>query len=1000
MKKNETQAEVGTQLRGMSSLVPAQTDPGPSTGVGIGNGVTLVSYADGARFVRSQRRLEALVGSHGVERVISWNASSLQRATIFQQHASAFAMLHNLSRRVREHRPYCMAFKPLALLITLNEVTDGTWVLWSDSSQWNLPSLNHSVIDAAAALDEQRVDAAWGTQHCEIRGTGAKGKGHPRNSWRPAIKNAHRFALVSPEALNAYLPNPTDQAARRRALAATHVLATNVFVKATATNRAIAAKWLSMATNHPHAFCACNQDQAALSLLVYNERLPRIDYCGPFPSNSTRAPAESSGQFMRSQPQKQLGVLVHALATRSFEVQRATPQRLSSRRLEEEAALGCATPLLRRKEASPRTRAPPPPERRSGTRILFVLSTYISSRFHARSLVLTLFSLQQHHPDSRVIIVDKASPVRVDSTVLPKPTGNGELMRWLETRIRFLRAPRETPTKREYGGYAHGLAFLASSTGVWDKRNFEQFVLMQASVVLSEPVPRVDGEDADGCAVRPFQNVGRVGGVLLRGVWRVRMIEHLIGVGLLPANASHLHPKDAKRRNAAHGGGIRAMSANHNAVAASLDGLNQMLASPGTRLAAGGQSVFDHPKPVLKMQSEFLTGVLITQLAQRHQRGTPRSSWYCPQLAWRAPTRPENNTPDSGFYKLHGSGFQWILPSDVVLSALLQLADANQDGRVSRAELTAAILGHPKEWSTLWHAACLAFPIGADSEAARFVVHGPELPRGQQLAAWMSRLRHAFLNGTRGASEFTSSHSSCGHAYDSWFWAEKALIMLAMPQNTLARKMALTGTLPAPINLERTWDDYRNDMYAEPFEDICRAPMQKDEPFWGAAHPEPSVRPLPKLRRFAERLVDGIFADPVSDGRDGLSFLELKRLFRRDGFLSSVVLPACLKFPTLGATIASKGAWHLRSFTNPRRSIRGYSSREPLPLMLDHARLLTFDFARRLEDTVVPRWVSVAPGQQRMQRWDSANNGRVLQCLVSAGLLYGRAAMACLPCHS
>ena len=984
-------AVVCTSSRAAQYLVPrrARNNMAASSA-----GVTLVSYADGARFARSQRVLESLTGTHGVRRVISWNASSLQHDPLYQQHASAFAMLRNLSRRVREHRPFCMAFKPLALMITLRDLPDGEWVMWTDSSRWNTPRLDHSLLDAAAAMEERNLDAAWGTQHCEIHGVGARGKGHPRNSWLPAVAGAKRYALVSAEALDVYLPNPTDQAARKRAMAATHVLATNVFVKATPANRAIAAKWLRMAVEHPSAFCNCNQDQAALTLLVYNERLPRVDYCGPFPANTTHGPAESSGKFMRSQPQKNLRVFVHALAGRAFEVERDEV----GRRLEE---LRCAEPLLRRTPPPPPV--PPPPSSSSDDRrILFVLSTYVQTHFHARSLALTLFSLQQHHPSCRVIIVDKSSPAPISHSVLPTG-GDGALAAWFKSNIQILRAPFEPTTKREYGGYAHGLAYLATSTGAWDKRNFEQFIFMQGSMLLSEPVPPVAGADADGCEVRAFQNVVKVGKLLLHGTWRSRTVDYLSGVGLLPINAT----KDVIRDL----GGLRAKSANHNAVAASLAGLQQLLAPPGTRLAAGGLSVFDHPKPVVKMQSEFMTGLVINRLSSIRRRAAatsgsplaPASNWHCPELAWRAPTKPENNTPESGFYKLHGSGFSWVLPADVVLTALMQLADSNQDGRASRSELTAAILGRPAAWSTLWHSACLAFPLGADGEAARFVLHGPEPPGGDELAALMERTRRK-ANATTQRDRAVASNE-CGRLYDSWYWAEKALTMLDWSNNTSVRRMALTGTLPPLINFERTWEDPRNDMYSEPYLQEGHKPLTKETPFWGARARSTLDEARAwrvgrrQLQRFAERLADGIFEGGASDER-GLTFLELRRLLRRDGFLSSVVLPLCLSYPSVGATVSPTGSWSVQEYTEPRRKVAGYRSSKPLPLQLERERLVAFDFRRRLEDTVAARWVSIAPGQWRQQRWDNINNGKVLQCLASSGLFYLRAALACLRCAS
>ena len=187
-----------------------------------------------------------------------------------------------------------------------------------------------------------------------------------------------------------------------------------------------------------------------------------------------------------------------------------------------------------------------------------------------------------------------------------------EFTLWLKRNIQILLAPPEAPTKREYGGYAHGLAYLATSTSAWDKSNFMQFVFMQGSMVLSEPVPSIVGADADGCEVRALQNVKKVGRILLHGVWRQRTINYLSGVGLLPINATETAIREAGR--------LSACSANHNAVSATLKGLRQLLAPPGTRLAAGGLSVFDHPQPVVKMHSEFLTGLIINKLAVKHRR--------------------------------------------------------------------------------------------------------------------------------------------------------------------------------------------------------------------------------------------------------------------------------------------------------------------------------------------------------------------------------------------
>ena len=290
------------------------------------SGVTLVSYAEGAKFVRSQQLLKLCAGSHGIEKVIAWGADSLRRDPLYVQHATAFETLQNLSRMVREKRPFCMGFKPLALMSTLL-ANDGRWILWTDSSQWNRPTVNHSLLDAIAALEARHIDAVWGTQHCQVTGPAnvVRAKGHPKNSWRPAVKGAQYYALVSQEAVDAWLPSPPngDKRARDKAvktfMAAPHILATNMFVRSTPANRAIAARWLAMAVANPSAFCNCNQDQAALSLLVYNERLPRVDYCGPFDSTAG-GPMESQQKELHSKQQKELRVFTHALAAGAFEV--------------------------------------------------------------------------------------------------------------------------------------------------------------------------------------------------------------------------------------------------------------------------------------------------------------------------------------------------------------------------------------------------------------------------------------------------------------------------------------------------------------------------------------------------------------------------------------------------------------------------------------------------------------------------------------------------------
>ena len=654
--------------------------------------------------------------------------------------------------------------------------------------------------------------------------------------------------------------------------------------------------------------------------------------------------------------------------------------------------------------APPRAQHSPklPVKSRITGRVLFVLSAYIKNRFHGHALAITLFSLQQQHPNCKVIIVDKASPEPITQLLLPQPRVDAGADRWIAhwfaTSIKILRLPRETPNKREYGGYARGLAFLAGAKGPWDKQNFEQFVFMQGSMILSEPVPRVTSKHSAGCQVRAFQLVNKGFSFLRSGVWLTRTREFLTGVGLLGANASAKSLRKVLD--------IESTSANHNALSASYEGLLQMLSTPDgadAKLPAGGTSVFDHPKAVQKTHGEYLTGLIINRLAQKS----------CPELQWRAPTSWQHNTPDSGFYKMHGSDFSWIVPADVVISTLLQLADTNQDGRASRSELTDAILSRPSSWSTLWLSTCMAFPFGADKRAAEFVLNGPRPPTGSALAALMARARLQLANRTGQWHQPLLNqpvHASCGRPYDAWFWAETTLNILDMKTRVSARELAITGTLPADINFERTWLDPLNDMYSEAFrKPLLYGDLRRDEAFWGERAPDEVEKQLlrgskqpatAELRLFSKKLVAGIFSAAANgEAKRGLNFLEMKRLFRRAGFLSSVVVPSCLAFPSVGMSVDPTGAWRVRERINPGQRMRRWTPKHPLPLQVDHNRLANFSFEARLNNTVSVRWVSMAPGQHRMQHWDDMDNGKVMQCLVSAGLLYARASLACLRCQ-
>ena len=126
-----------------------------------------------------------------------------------------------------------------------------------------------------------------------------------------------------------------------------------------------------------------------------------------------------------------------------------------------------------------------------------VLSCHIRGVFDASVLSLALFALRRFHPTCKVVLVDNSSPIPITQRALPAVT-------WMRKNVAIvLNSPSTT---REYGAYAKGLAFLADSVGEWSLERHEQFVFMQGSIILTQPVPAIGMEEEGGrrCAMKPL----------------------------------------------------------------------------------------------------------------------------------------------------------------------------------------------------------------------------------------------------------------------------------------------------------------------------------------------------------------------------------------------------------------------------------------------------------------------------------------------------------------
>jgi hypothetical protein len=126
-----------------------------------------------------------------------------------------------------------------------------------------------------------------------------------------------------------------------------------------------------------------------------------------------------------------------------------------------------------------------------------VLSCHIRRVFDASILSLALFALRRYHPTCKVVLVDNSSPIPITQRALPA-------VPWMRTNVAIvLNSPSTT---REYGAYAKGLAFLAGSVGEWSLERHEQFVFMQGSIILTQPVPAIGMEEESGrrCVMKPL----------------------------------------------------------------------------------------------------------------------------------------------------------------------------------------------------------------------------------------------------------------------------------------------------------------------------------------------------------------------------------------------------------------------------------------------------------------------------------------------------------------
>ena len=215
-------------------------------------------------------------------------------------------------------------------------------------------------------------------------------------------------------------------------------------------------------------------------------------------------------------------------------------------------------------------------------RFFFVLAAHLSSLYGAAALILTLFSIRRFHPTAQVLVADNMSP-GMKLTQGRSPVSNQQFSEWYRQRVRVIST--EVEGARDMASFAAALQHIRMLS-TEELGRFDQFVFMQLSTILTEPVPPLTAGPRGGhCHVRPFLPFGQnlVQEEIL-GTKNHSYLTHLRGVGLLGRAGPHPEWDVWKPAQAAH-----------CAFAADSIGLRALIAPKGELLPAGVPSVFDSP---------------------------------------------------------------------------------------------------------------------------------------------------------------------------------------------------------------------------------------------------------------------------------------------------------------------------------------------------------------------------------------------------------------------
>ena len=217
--------------------------------------VKLVSFAEGEPFSTVLRLLNDSSRQAGFDEVQLWSMADFLNSPLVRKHPEAMNRLKRL-----QHRPYCDAFKMVALLQAMEHSDEGDYVLWIDSSRhfpYALPrgnvhkaiaKLNHGATQPRSIYGRTNCVGNYGVPELEVP---IETKSHPASAF------ANYFRKQRPVL---------------GTIVACHILLAN-----TKFNRRLVREWLEMALRMPEAFCGHHtEDNFAWMALVCNHSLPSI----------------------------------------------------------------------------------------------------------------------------------------------------------------------------------------------------------------------------------------------------------------------------------------------------------------------------------------------------------------------------------------------------------------------------------------------------------------------------------------------------------------------------------------------------------------------------------------------------------------------------------------------------------------------------------------------------------------------------------------------------